>query len=395
MSRRTAGAVALGILAASTTSLILGGVLSANNPTSPLADDPLAFVAFMAALVVAGAVGALLVWRVAGNVLGWMLLSVYLLASGLILTTEYANSVLATAPGSRLGLLAAWFSNWAWDPLLGLMFLYVPLLFPTGRPPSPRWRVVAWAGGLGLGAATANSALAETLHGDTYAVANPIGIAGVVTEQGPVDAVATVLVLAAIAGAVVSVVVRFRRARGLERQQLKWMVFAAALLLLTIAVGIAPIPIPDQLANLPFAAAMGFLPVAIGIAVLRYRLYEIDRIISRTVSYAVVAGVLAAVFAAIAVGLPQLLGLPEDSPLLVAGATLFAAGLFNPLRQRVQVAVDRRFNRPRYEAERVLAEFSDRLRQHADLDEVVSDLRRVVAKTMQPTSATVWVRESP
>jgi peptidoglycan/LPS O-acetylase OafA/YrhL len=184
---------------------------------------------------------------------------------------------------------------------------------------------------------------------------------------------------------------RFRRARGVERQQLRWLTFAAAPAPLAVLVTAAGI-LTERLTVAGWAIGLylALLPLAIGAAILRYRLYDIDRIISRTLAYALLTVLLGLGYAAVALGLGQLLG--RDSSLVVAAATLAVAGLFQPTRRRIQAVVDRRFNRRRYDAARTIAAFSARLRQEVDLDALTAELLAVVDQTMQPTRASLWLR---
>jgi hypothetical protein len=198
----------------------------------------------------------------------------------------------------------------------------------------------------------------------------------------------SVLILAAV----VSLVVRFRRSRGEERLQLKWFTYAAALLPLVFLDNL----VPDAVANLLFAAVVACLPVAAGIAILRYRLYEIDRLINRTLVYGLLTALLAGIYAALVLGLGQLSGqLGARTPSwVVAVATLAVATLFQPARRRIQRAVDRRFNRRRYDAARTVEAFSVRLRDQVDLDTLSAELLAVVDQTVQPTRAALWLRPS-
>ncbi len=188
-----------------------------------------------------------------------------------------------------------------------------------------------------------------------------------------------------------SLVVRFRRARGMERQQLRWLAFAAALAPLAVVVTAAGI-MADHPAVANWAAGLylALLPLAIGASIARYRLYDLDRIISRTLAYGLLTLLLGGGYAAVVLGLGQLLG--RQSSLAVAGATLAVAAAFQPARRRVQAAVDRRFNRRRYDAARTIQGFSGRLRQEVDLDTLTAELLAVVDQTMQPTQASLWLR---
>jgi hypothetical protein len=348
----------------------------------------LAFAAFVV-------VGALIVAHRPGNAVGWIFAAIGLLAILGALAEEYALYGIVTEPRSLPGpVLAGWFSSWAWYPTIALALLFIPLLFPDGRLPSPRWRPVAWLGGVTTAALSVLGALTPTLEiGDGTFVDNPIGVAGVDgPERGPAGLVVVNLLSVLILAAVVSLVVRFRRSRGEERLQLKWFTYAAALLPLVFLDNL----VPDAVANLLFAAVVACLPVAAGIAILRYRLYEIDRLINRTLVYGLLTALLAGIYAGLVLGLGQLSGrLGARTPSwVVAVATLAVATLFQPARRRIQQAVDRRFNRRRYDAARTVEAFSVRLRDQVDLDTLSAELLAVVDQTVQPTRAALWLRPS-
>jgi hypothetical protein len=192
-----------------------------------------------------------------------------------------------------------------------------------------------------------------------------------------------------LAAAVVSLIVRFRRSRGVERQQLKWFTYAGALVLLIPLIGF----VVPSLANAAFVL-VGALPIAVGIAILRHRLYDIDRLINRTLVYGLLTAILGALYAGVVLVLGQLFGgVGGDPPSwAVAGATLAVAALFQPARRRIQVVVDRRFNRRKYDAARTVEVFSVRLRDEVDLDTLSAELLTVVDQTMQPTQASLWLR---
>jgi hypothetical protein len=198
---------------------------------------------------------------------------------------------------------------------------------------------------------------------------------------------------AVVVGAL-SLVVRFRRARGTERQQLGWVALAAALMMLAVPVVLVAVALGGPiLVDWVAAVWVVVLPVAVGAAVLRYRLYDLDRIISRTVAYGLLTLLLGGGYALVVLGLGQLLG--RESPLVVAAATLAVAALFQPARRRVQAVVDQRFNRRRHDATRIIQGFGARLRDQVDLDTLTTDLLAVVDQTMQPTQASLWLRPPP
>jgi hypothetical protein len=335
-------------------------------------------------------VGALIVRHRPGNAVGWMFAAIALLAVLGALAEEYA--IFASARHLPGPVLAAWFASWAWYPTLALTLVFTPLLFPTGRLLSPRWRLVAWPAAAVMAAITGLAALQQTIElAPGRMVANPFGLAGVENpEDSRLGAVLFPLLGPLVLAAFASLVVRFRRSRGDERQQLKWITFAAALLPLTFAGDL----LPDTAGNLLFAVVVSFLPVAAGVAILRYRLYEIDRLINRTLVYGLVSALLAGVYAALVLVGGELSGGVADDPpsWAVAGATLAVAALFQPARRRIQQVVDRRFDRRRYDAARTVDAFSGRLREELDLDALAAELLAVVERTVQPTAASLWLR---
>jgi hypothetical protein len=351
----------------------------------------LAFTAFMV-------VGAVIVAHRPGNAVGRIFSAIGLLSSAGVLTMEYAEYAYVTNPGSLPGAaLAAWFSWW-WLPILGLIFVFTLLLFPTGRLPSPRWRPVAVAGGLAIAAVTVLGAVQPTLklQNEEVYLPNPVGLAGTPDpEAGALGTVLLGVLGACMVASVVSVVLRFRRSRGVERQQLKWFTYAAALMLAANVVTLTVLP-EGVVSDLLFGLSIAFVPIAAGVAILRYRLYDIDRLINRTLVYAALTAVLGAVYAGAVLVLGWLFGgvggeLPSWA---VAGATLAVAALFQPARRRVQAVVDRRFNRRRYDAARTVEAFSARLRDQIDLDTLSAELLAGVEQTVEPTTVSLWLRPS-
>ncbi len=345
-------------------------------------------------------VGALIVAR-RGNLVGWLLV----VAGGSIglsqAATMYAHRALVAQPGALpAGEWAAWISSWAWVPGFTAAVLLLPLWFPDGRPPSTRWRPLAWLlAGLALlqlpiqALRSGPLLVADPVTSlDVPIAGNPVGIAALAPLSTIVDAVIGIAFFPALIALIAAVVVRYRRAGGHERYQLRWFLFAVALQPVAFAISTVLSAFALEHSILPVvsdALALA-VPVAIGVAVLRYRLYEIDRIVSRTVTYAMVSAPLAAVYALVAV-LPSAV-FDFESDLLVAAATLAVAGLFVPVRRWVRAVVDRRFNRARYDAQQVVERFGDRLRGDLQLDGLADDLRRVVATTVQPSHVTLWLR---
>jgi hypothetical protein len=335
-------------------------------------------------------VGALITTRRPEHPIGWLFLGAGLVGSAQLVTGEFAAAFLAASGPSAGVAVAAWVSSQLQVAVVGLL-VGMLLLYPTGRPPSRRWWVLVWAVAAGVVLAWVGRGLAPGRYQDFPGLENPFGITGLATVLNWVAGAGGVLVIAGFLGALASLVVRFTRARGLERQQLKWFVYAAGL---GFAVLVLPIPIPDFL---KWTLAPVSLSVAAAVAVLRYRLYDIDRLINRSLVYGGLTAVLGLGYAGAVLLLGQLFGgVGERTPSwAVAGATLAVAALFQPARRRIQTAVDRRFNRRKYDAAQTIQAFSTRLRDQIDLDTLSSELLTVTDQTMQPTQASLWLRPSP
>ncbi len=348
--------------------------------------------------MVSGAtVGAVLASRRPRHPVGWLLLALALSLIATAAAAQYLIWGLLVRPGA----LPAARSVALYYPATGFTALaligFVLLLTPTGSLPSPRWRW--WA--RGTVAAPVGLLLVGTLAGGPLdpryqALGGPFDLRG----RGGLLLVANQLALAVTTLGVVvaagSLVGRFRRARGTERLQLRWVALAAVLVVLAGVVVLAAlaigVPGATTLQGGAVDVCIAVLPVATGAAILRYRLYDLDRIISRTLAYGLLTVLLGSAYAGVVLGLGRLL--PQSSNLVVAGATLAVAGVFQPARRRVQQVVDRRFNRRGYDAARTIAVFSARLRQQVDLDTLTAELLAVVEQTMQPTRASLWLRPS-
>ena len=339
-------------------------------------------------------VGALLVAKRPGNPIGWIMSATTLIAVVAALETYAAYVMTTSGQPDALAVIGAWANSWYWFALIALVFIYLPLLFPDGRLPSRRWLPFAVLPGIGVAGIVVLGGLAETLRGQNvdYRIENPIGIEGLphVEDLPMFDTLGLGLLGIGTVGAIASVVVRFHRSRGIERQQLKWFLYAAA--------PIPYFPISDSGPLVLDAVAFGWvligLPAAIGIAVLRYRLYDIDVVINRTLVYGALTVTLALVYLGSVVGLQRLLSpmVGEGNQLAVVASTLLIAALFGPLRRRVQSLIDRRFYRRKYDARRTLETFSVKLRGVSDLDGLSEELLAVVHETVQPEHASLWLR---
>jgi hypothetical protein len=346
-------------------------------------------------------VGAVIVARRPGNRIGWLCWAIGFTITVALWGSKQVWVVLANQGRSSAWALLPQLGTMAYfGTLLGLLPFLI-LVFPTGRLLSRRWRPVAWAIGLVLGLYL--TALLLTPGpiplGLTDNPDNPLGLESAEGLLRTIQTMAGIAVPALVLAALASVVVRFRRARGDERQQLKWFTFvvAAELVLLPGLGGLAERVAPEVGALVVFPVSISLIPLAIGVAVLKYRLYDIDRIINRTLVYALLSALLAAVYTSVVLVLVQLSGGIGTTPpsWAVAAATLAAATLFQPARRRIQQAVDRRFNRRKYNTANTIEAFSTRLRDQLDLDTLATELLTVVDQTMEPTRASLWLRPSP
>jgi hypothetical protein len=360
-------------------------------------------------LAILSTMGALIVARRPANLIGWSFVAAGLGLALQALATQYAIYALLTEPGALPGAAwLAWISSWLTIPAIFSAFAALLLLFPTGRLLSPRWRPVAWmVVGWIVGVAVGNFASPPDSYLGVEAPVRLNEAAGQIMSM--IGGLAWLLVTLALPAAAASVVVRFRRSRGQERQQLKWLAYAAAMLGVGV-LGVTLVGFLDQLGWIrpqirrPVGIVLGGvailgvtgLPVTAGLAILRYRLYEIDRIINRTVVYGLLTALLAAVYAGLVLALGQLSGGIGTEPpsWAVAGATLAVAALFQPARRRIQQAVDRRFNRRKYDAAKTVEAFSVRLRDQIDLDTLATELQAVVDQTMEPTRVSLWLQPS-
>jgi hypothetical protein len=345
-------------------------------------------------------VGALVVTRRPDNRIGWLFCAGATFAvTGAL--DAYALYALAARPEASLpgATAAAWVAAWSWT-LGGLLVLLLPLLYPTGRPPSPRWRPLTWLAGLiCLLSMTSWAFRPSPLEASQVPVApNPLGIPGADQLLEAADLIAATLSVPVFLAAVASVVVRFRRARGIERQQLKWFVYASLVVVAGFTLSSTlPTLVPGSselvLDLITTGLALAW-PVALGIAILRYRLYDIDRLINRTLVYGLLTVLLAAVYSGSVLALGQVFGGVAGNPpsWAVAGATLAVAALFQPARRQVQDLVDRQFNRRRYDAAKTVEAFSARLRDEIELETLSTELLAVVDQTVQPAKASLWLR---
>jgi hypothetical protein len=366
-------------------------ILNLSHPDVPVylywAEDTLLAVGY-------STVGAVAASHRPANPVGWVLCSIGLSWGVAHLTSEYATYALLAAPGSLPAAeVAAWIYSWIWVPALGFI-VFLPLLFPTGRLPSARWRPFAWLSVLVVAGGTVLAAFSPG-PGVGLTIRNPFGIESLPDLNEQLQALMFALIFVASA----SLVWRLRHARGVERQQIKWVAYAGAL------GGAASFPTYTVLeaVDLGWLHTIGYVaalvgiagvPTAVGIAMMRYRLYEIDILINRTLVYGALTAMLVALYFGGIVVLQRVFVLltGEKSTLAVVASTLLIAAAFTPLRHRIQTFIDKRFYRSKYNARRTLEAFSATLRDETNLEALNNDLVSVVRETMQPAHVSLWLR---
>ena len=349
-------------------------------------------LSFAVMIVAFGGLGALVASRRPRNPIGWIFCASALCLAFTQVANDWYTHTLFADPGSLPlwpGLL--WAANWLWIPGFMPLLTLLLLLFPDGRPPSRRWRPVGWLAGAGMVLLIAGYAFAPGPLEDYPRVENPLGVEGPAGDvfEAFLEPGFTLFALAAI-GSVASLVVRFRRSHGVERQQLKWMAAASALVVTAWLVNAFVDQVLGADISLILPLALLALPAATAIAVLRYRLWDLGLVVRRTLVY----GALTAILAGAYVGSVLLLQfvLSPGSDFAIAGSTLAVAALVRPGRRRIQELVDRRFYRRRYDAVGTVERFSARVRDEVELDSLSGELRAVARETMQPSHVSLWLR---
>jgi hypothetical protein len=410
MSRRAAAWVAwsgwLLSMVALALSLLLTLFLPASGGITDVVANSVFAVVFAAIVLSFSTAGALIATRQPRNPIGWIMIVAGFGLAATVLTGNYVEISLAQPPG-RLPATewVVWVTQWVWvlgfGPALTILFL----LFPNGRLPSRRWRPVGWLAVAAMVTLGCGVAFMPGPLPDYPQIRNPVGLtllegSFLAGEGGPL------LYLSLVASTVLSassMVVRFRRAVGEERQQIKWFAFAAGFAALGWVVNSLAYANDEGTESLLLVATTLLLllsllgiPLAVGIAILKYRLYEIDLIINRTLVYGSLTGTLALVYfggvTATQVVFRALTGQEEQPQLAIVVSTLVIAALFTPLRRRIQSLIDRRFYRRKYDARKTLEDFSAQLRNETDLNALSEDLVGVVRETMQPAHVSLWLR---
>jgi hypothetical protein len=364
--------------------------------------DTVGAVVFAALILAFSTVGVLIATRQPHNLVGWIMLVAGFALGATVLTGGYVDLSVAQPRGRLPGTeWVAWFAQWIWVPGFAPALTFLLLLFPNGQLASGRWRLVGWLAVAAMAILGFGMAFTPGPFVDYPKVTNPLGLApleGSLLEGGGVG---WLLLPASVVLSASSMVVRFRRATGVERQQIKWFALAAAFaavgwVAITLAYGTDegtenPLLVAAQLLQL--LTFLG-LALAVGIAVLKYRLYDIDLLINRTLVYVTLTALLVGVYVGSVVVLQGLVRAltGQESQLAIVASTLAVAALFNPLRRHIQGFIDRRFYRRKYDAAKTLETFSAKLRDETDLDSLSDDLVGVVRETMQPAHVSLWLR---
>ncbi|HEU0027530.1 MAG TPA: hypothetical protein VFQ25_10475 [Ktedonobacterales bacterium] len=400
MIKRVAVALGWGILASCVINVFVASSLFGESGV-PLASTLMLLLVFLAFPLV----GAFIVSQRPTNTVGWLLLAV---GVGTVITSfsaAYVQHALLINADTQLAtryIDLAGDLMWPINIFLGIMLLF---LFPDGRPLSPRWRLATWAFFLDLALMTLAQAVMPGPLETRNRVWNPLGIPGLKDLSTFVINYGQGLLFLFLPLAVISLILRYRRASDAGRQQIKWFVFGSAIMVIVAAGGglAASLissdpndPLASGIGNATFAVGILALPLGVGVGALRYRLYDIDVIINRTLVYGLLTAILGALYVSLVIGLGDLLRFfseqASQNSFVIVLSTLLIAALFQPLRHRIQATIDRRFYRHKYDAARTLAAFGATLRQEVELDDLSASLLDVVEETMRPARVSLWLR---
>jgi hypothetical protein len=393
VSAGAAKRLAVGLAALSFGMLITGYFFSVPSARRDTGGVFFAGVSLSFVIVFSG-IGCLITARQPRNPMGWIFCGVALATGLASLAGGYAEHWVSGRQASEsLGEAAIAYSNVGWIAFVLVPATFLLLLFPDGHLLSRPWRAVAWCAGIGMAVLLVAMVLSPGPIEDFPQIQNPYALDSPVVDL--LEGLSGLLLFAALVGSPLSLVLRFRRSGAERRQQIKWLAWGGAVTATTFVVALVSYDVVGAVvANSAIMLSVLTLPLAAGVAILRYRLYDIDVVINRTLVYGALTATLALAYLGVVVLLQLALSpLTEQSDLAIAGSTLAVAALARPARARIQGLVDRRFYRRRYNAARTLAGFSVRLREEVDLDALGRDLRGVVADTMQPTHVSLWLRE--
>jgi hypothetical protein len=398
MSPRAALWFAWSLVTLSVLLLVAGIALAQMTPsTAPVRPyyGPVDSVFLLTTVLTFSMVGAIIASRQPRNAIGWLFCGVGLLVGINGLAGGYAEYRLSDGYGPwSLAETAAWFSSWSWTLLVFVPTTFLLLLFPDGRLPSPRWRPAAWLAGLGIGAFVVGYTLKTGPLDDFPQITNPYGVNSLILET--VALAGAILASASMVASAVSLIIRMRQAGRVERQQIKWLAYGGAVVVGAVFVsGVISIWSPDLSISV-ISLGLLVVPIFTGVAIARYRLYDIDIVINRTLVYGALTAALVAVYfggvATLQVLFRALTDQEQQPQLAIVVSTLAIAALFDPLRRRIQSFIDRRFYRSKYNAQKTLEAFSSKLRDETDLEALSGDLEGAVRETMQPAHVSLWLR---
>jgi MFS family permease len=395
MSARAAAWLAWSLVVVSVM-LLVGGLSFALMTRTPVPERSNYSSVTLALLALAfSVVGAIIASRQPRNAIGWLFCSVGVTIGLSSFAGDYAEFWLASGFGmGALGETAAWFSSWSWTLLVFVPTSFLLLLFPDGRLPSPRWRPVAWCAALGLIGFLSGYTLEPGPLEDFPRMMNPYGVDSLILDA--VAIAGAILASASMVASAISLIVRMRRAGWAERQQIKWLAYGGAVVVGAVFIGgVIAVWIGEWGISLISIGLLG-VPIFTGVAIARYRLYDIDIVINRTLVYGTLTAALVAVYfggVATLQALFRTLTDQEQQPqLAIVVSTLAIAALFDPLRRRIQSFIDRRFYRSKYNAQKTLEAFSSKLRDETDLEALSGNLEGVVRGAMQPAHVSLWLR---
>jgi hypothetical protein len=398
MSGRAAAWLAWSLMVLSVV-LVVGGIalaqMTRSAATERLDYGPVDAVFFLATVLTFSVVGAIIASRQPRNAIGWIFCGIGLVMGINSLAGGYAEYRLSGGYGPwSLAATAAWFASWSWTILVYLPTSFLLLLFPDGRLPSPRWRPVAWCAALGLIGVLAGYTLEAGPLGDFPQIVNPYGVDSLILDA--VALAGAILAPASMVASAVSLIVRMRRAGRAERQQIKWLAYGGAVVVGAVFVGGVISVWSGDVGIAVISVGLLGVPIFTGVAIARYRLYDIDIVINRTLVYGALTAALVAVYfggvATLQALFRALTGQEQQPQLAIVVSTLAIAALFDPLRRRIQSFIDRRFYRRKYNAQKTLEAFSSKLRDETDLEALSGDLEGVVRETMQPAHVSLWLR---
>lgn len=345
-----------------------------------------------------GVVGAFVATRQPRNPIGWLFMVVGTMPMIGFFSSNYASHAITSGAEWPLVETMSWVSSWAWIPGIATLLTFCLQLYPDGRLPSQRWRFLPYASGAALLGAIAGIALMpgkmEPFEEGGPRLENPYGIEGAGFFLETVGGLGLAILLFLGLLSAVSLVYRFRTTSSQQRQQIKWFMYPAAMLVIVVALERVIVNLfGDAMEQVFFGGAILALPIGTAIGILKYRLFDVDVVINRTLVYLSLTAILVGAYLGIVVLLQQALsGMTSDSDIAVAGSTLAVAALFRPLRSRIQDFINHRFYRRRYDAAETLRAFSTRLRDQVDLDSLSLQMLQVVGETIQPAHASLWLR---